>query len=292
MNIFCRICWNSRYGYIYIYYISDVFSEMFCSLCAKDNLKLSESFLSKKGLSSHLYLTCSCGHEKKFYTSQTCGNFGFDINRRTVYAMRAIGQGYAGIEKFSVMMNLPKPMSASSYDNIVKFVMKASKSVAEETMNDVAGEIKETSNGEIVNTSISCDSSWQRRGFSSMNGVVTAISMINGKVIDSEPMTRQCRICNSHHDLKLSDPFAYDIWKASHICKLNYAGSAPGMEAEGAKRIFAPSMNNRNLRYTELYDDGDSKSFLSVQNMYPGHTVQKLECMVMSRNGSAPGYEI
>ena len=110
--------------------LSDVFSEMFCPLCATDNLKLSESFLSKKGLSSHLYLTCSCGYGKRFYTSQTCGNFGFDINRRTAYAMRAIGQGYAGIEKFSVMMNLPNPTSASSYDNIVKFVMKASKSVA------------------------------------------------------------------------------------------------------------------------------------------------------------------
>ena len=33
----------------------------------------------------------------------------------------------------------------------------------------------------IVNTAVSCDGLWHRQGHSSLNGVVTVISMKNGK---------------------------------------------------------------------------------------------------------------
>ena len=39
----------------------------------------------------------------------------------------------------------------------------------------------------IVATAVSVDGSWQRRGFSSLNGVVTAKLMETGKIIDFEP---------------------------------------------------------------------------------------------------------
>ena len=35
----------------------------------------------------------------------------------------------------------------------------------------------------VIKTAISCDSTWQRRGFSSLNGCVTAISMETGKIL-------------------------------------------------------------------------------------------------------------
>ena len=55
---------------------------------------------------------------KEFYTSVSSDNF-FDINVRTVYSMRASGQGYAGLEKLTALMNLPKPMTANNYDKMV-----------------------------------------------------------------------------------------------------------------------------------------------------------------------------
>ena len=37
-----------------------------------------------------------------------------------------------------------------------------------------------------INVGVSVDGSWQRRGFSSLNGVVTAISIDSGKIVDTE----------------------------------------------------------------------------------------------------------
>ena len=45
----------------------------------------------------------------------------FDINARAVciITMRAIGQGYSGLETFMPLMNLPKPGTANKYDKII-----------------------------------------------------------------------------------------------------------------------------------------------------------------------------
>ena len=48
----------------------------------------------------------------------------------------------------------------------------------------------------------------------------------------------------------------------------NFRGSAPAMEPEGADRIFRRSVEKHNLRYTEFYGDGYSKSFTRVKGVY------------------------
>ena len=40
------------------------------------------------------------------------------------------------------------------------------------------------------------------------------------------------------------------------------------MGPEGADRIFQRSVEKHNLRYTEFYGDGDSKSFTRVKGVY------------------------
>ena len=54
----------------------------------------------------------------------------------------------------------------------------------------------------VIDIGVSLDGSWQRREFSSMNGVATAISIDTGKIIDIESMSRYCRQC-----------FVIDQWK-------------------------------------------------------------------------------
>ena len=51
------------------------------------------------------------------------------------------------------------------------------------------------SDADIVDISVSCDGTWHRRGFSSLNGTVACISMDNGKVLDIEIMSRYCQSC-------------------------------------------------------------------------------------------------
>ena len=50
----------------------------------------------------------------------------------------------------------------------------------------------------LAKCAVSCDGTWQRRGFSFSNGCVTAISMDTGKVLDVEPLSKVCKKCREH----------------------------------------------------------------------------------------------
>ena len=49
--------------------------------------------------------------------------------------MSSSGQGFSGIEKFTNLMDMPKPMTKNNYDKIVKKFVTVSE-VANETMDD------------------------------------------------------------------------------------------------------------------------------------------------------------
>ena len=172
-------------------------------------------------------------------------------------------------------------MTVNNYDKIVKKIANTVREVANDTMKEACEEIHEKALADInaIDTAILCGGSWQRRGFFSMNGVVTTISMTTGKIVDVEAMTWACKVCYLKEQLKKDDPLAYAQWKESHICNFNYRRSAGNMETVGAKRIWERSIENNKLRYTEFYGDGDSKGYLTVCDVYPGVKVEKLECV-------------
>ena len=139
----------------------------------------------------------NCKYIYKFFTS-TKVNKCFEINQRIAYTVRSLGLGYAGIEKFNTLKNIPKPMTIKNYNKTVSKIKKVVKTVAEETMDDAAKEILDSaaSTDDTVDTSVSGDGTWQRKGFSSFNGLFAAISIESGKVLDVEPMSRYCKGCN------------------------------------------------------------------------------------------------
>ena len=75
------------------------------------------------------------------------------------------------------------------------------------------------------NISVSVDGTCQKRGFASLNGVVIAIGVKNGKVIDGEALGGYCKACIVKEDLRKVDE---DEHKDN--CSVNYVGSAPNME--------------------------------------------------------------
>ena len=96
-------------------------------------------------------------------------------------------------------------------------------------------------------------------------GVVAVISIDNGKLIDVESMRRYCRECFVNTRRLPDDEDSLQIWREKHrdVCKLNYVGSVPSMEPEGARRIFTRSIEIRRVRYTSFYGDGDSKKIFT-----------------------------
>ena len=116
------------------------------------------------------------------------------------------------------------------------------------------------------------------KGFTSLNGVITAISIDSGKVFDTATLCKSCKGCANIQAIKAVDTPAYDKWNAAHKCGLNCKGSSSAIEKVGAEKIFKQSVTKPNLYYTSSYDDGDSKAFPAVENACsPEKPVKKYE---------------
>ena len=266
-----------------------------CPDCAA-SVNIEHLIDNKMGFVQFFKLSCvDCSWTIKFCSSKECGKIeqvsgrkGYDINRRTIIAFRENGLGFTSMESFCCCMNMPPPMAKTTFDDISCGIHNAYVETSQESMSKAAEEVRSKIIKEditnvdekgIVNTSVSGDGAWQKRGFSSLNGVMTLIS--NGKCIDIEVMSKKCRQCDVWEHKKGTD--AYQKWKETHsdYCLINHHGSSGAMEVTGLNRIFNRSIKLHNLRYTFYIGDGDSKSFADVckSNPYPGHTVIKGECI-------------
>jgi len=79
--------------------------------------------------------------------------------------------------------------------------------------------------GDLVDVRVSCDGTWQKRGFQSNNGIYVAISVYNGKVLDLEVISRVCKAFVLRENLKTKNPIKYAEWQNTHIYSYNYQGS-------------------------------------------------------------------
>ena len=60
-------------------------------------------------------------------------------------------------------------------------------------MQDACEKLRvESSSDALKDVEVSSDGTWQNRGYFSLDGLVTVISIKNGKILDIEPMSRTC----------------------------------------------------------------------------------------------------
>ncbi|GFS92811.1 uncharacterized protein TNCV_1162041 [Trichonephila clavipes] len=189
----------------------------------------------------------------------------YEVNTRLAYAMRSIGKGEAAAKVFCGVMNLPPP--PKWFYESLHALNNATEKVAKVSMALAAAETLSFNNGN-PNVPVAIDGTWQKRGHTSLNGVVTVVSVEPGKVIDAEILSRKCS-CHFNGNLH------------SDECSANYFGNSGGMEVEGALRIFNRSEVLHNLRYTQYLGDGDSKAYKAVleSKPYKDVNIEKLECV-------------
>ena len=261
-----------------------------CPECKQRLLSVMINPENKKGFSQEIVLECACTWT---YSSPriTSNRRAFDINRRIIMAFREMGAGLSSIETFCRMMNMTTPMTNLSYAEQIHELHPLYKEAAENSMFSAAAAIKEKtgiSDDSPTDIVASFDGSWQRRGYSSLNGVVTCIERVNDKCIDVEIKSKDCKSCTFWKKQKKSP--AYEAWKADHKCSMNHTGSASAMETVGTIDIFKRSVQKHNLCYTTFIGDGDSSSYPAVveENPYQGKEVKKGECVghVQKRVGS------
>ncbi|XP_074645896.1 uncharacterized protein LOC141902155 [Tubulanus polymorphus] len=213
-----------------------------------------------------------------------------------VNGFRSFGEGLQSIEKFCMAVNMPPPMTPKNFTNLVDIMADKYNIEARISLSKAAAEVRKKVTGladpgdVTVQSGVSVDGAWQRRGHASHNGFVSAISTVNSKVLDVEVMSNFCASCNKMESKMESRE--YMRWKVKHApqCNLNHSGSAGSMESSGAVRIFGRSENHHNIQYTEYLGDGDSSSFKSVSESKPYGPVEivKKECIghVQKRMGT------
>ena len=144
--------------------------------------------------------------------------------------------------------------------------------------NDDSVDINEED--EVCDIAASFDGTWQRRGYSSLNGVVTTISIDTGKCLAYECLTKTCKSCEMLQSRKGTEE--YEKFEMDHVCPINHKGSAGAMEVSGVLRLYNKSVKNLKLRYMNYIGDGDSKAYPSVvaaQPYGPNKIPAKWECV-------------
>lgn len=175
----------------------------------------------------------------------------YEVNVRFVYGLRCIGKGIAAAKTLCALINFPRILKFSKYHDLLHNTLF---NVAEASMRKAAIEaIKENEN--IPDIAAVFDGSWQRRGFSSLNGVVTVTSFDTGKELDVECLTKFCHAC-----VQIVE---------GHNCIKNHEGASGAMECNGVLTIFQRSEVNRGVRYVKYLGDGDSKGFEHVVSQNP-----------------------
>ena len=252
----------------------------------------------RKGFSTYLKVHCSlCSWKDERYSSQLRpdprkrGQKNFEVNVRMVVAFREIGKGHSSMLAFTQAMNMPPPIAVKSYNNINKLLLESYQAVSQESQKIAANETRQALDCVDENPAecqVSVDGTWQKRGFSSLNGAVTIMSKDSSKCIDTVVMSKSCKGC-LHWKNKKGTP-EYDRWRLQHNCKINHKGSSGAMECAGAIEAFRRSVPFLNLKYTGYLGDGDTKSFQQVVDSapYENNNIQKLECVghVQKRMGT------
>ena len=260
----------------------DFFNEI-DARCPKCSCKLNIHHNPKQkcGLAHFLVAECSCECSSLCEWSFTqatspqvdpprkvVGQKPYDVNLRSVLAFREVGRGFTSLQDFCMYMNMPPPMDRKSYRKSFNRLYRAYKKISNESVISAAADVEASRDeGGVADVMASFDGSWQKRGYSSKNGVITGIS--GGKVVDYEVMSKVCKQCKYWKKKKSGKD--YEDWLLHHDCNINHIGSSGSMEVEGVKKMFSRSVADRKLRYTTYLGDGDSKGFATVQamNVYP-----------------------
>ena len=253
---------------------------------------MSEYSSARYGLKSSLIMKCStCSKATEFGTSSSLTERGqsFDVNRRAVYHSLETGSGYEGLKTFCSIMNMPC-LSEPAYYQQVDIILKCLEEEAKEEMhlagkrlcNMVLNEQGEEDSDTPVDIAVSFDGTWAKRGFTSLVGVVFVIALDTGEVLDYHVLSKECKKCSTKKS-KCSSDEEFEEWliehQATRQCDINFSGSSPAMEAEGATILWKRSVELHNLRYRWMVSDGDSKAHSAVEDIYDDCKVEKLDCV-------------
>ncbi|CAN8029505.1 unnamed protein product [Ixodes persulcatus] len=241
------------------------------------------------GLAVKLFLACTnCGDISSAWSSPRVNGDQrinpFAVNILAAGAMQSTGNHQTALnDVFSAMNISHRGLHTKTWQDYMKkqlapALARAAKELTTECAQSVQGLYKELNLGNPGNIAVSCDWSWMTRGHLSHIGVGTTIELFTGFVLDYVVLSNFCAACE--RGPKQNDP-SYQAWKDGHICQKTTDKKAREMEVEAGLILFQRSWQRHNLRYTTVLSDGDSRTFLALQEaqVYGYIAVNKEDCV-------------
>ena len=156
-------------------------------------------------MKSKLSLTCStCDESTSFQTSGLISSRGksYDVNKRVVYHSLESGTGYEGLVSFCAIMGMPC-LSRNAYYKQVNSILSVIDSYTKEELLSagqrlrkvILDENQDSNCDDTIDTAVSFDGTWAKRGFTSLTGVFFAISVDTGEVLDYTVLSKACQKC-------------------------------------------------------------------------------------------------
>ena len=280
---------NLQEGFVMfsIVILKSVLALLCCPSCQAIGLDLEEDRARKQGFAICFLVKCSaCLWTHKAMSSEACKvprkkKNSIEVNIRMALAMRNLGIGYEGIQTFCMHMNMPDPMNKTAYQRTINVLHNAYMHVAAESMKQASDDVKVKEDSSDI--AVSFDGTWQKPGHASLNGLVTAIALSTGKVIDFQVKSKKCKGCQSHEHLDKNSE-KYQTWKLNHAynCGTNHFKSSGSMEVDATLEIFQRSVEKNGLRYVQFIGDGDSSTYQGISTAKPygdGVEIVKKECV-------------
>ena len=170
-----------------------------CKKFGRGPMEFWEELYRRERFMTHPFLFCvSCSSKILIQYKDVGSTKKFEINQNSIIANKCASGTYSSLNIFCTMQGLPPPVSASNYRNHAKAVDKAAITQAQASMKRAILEVREHCGVEpeaIADILISCDGTWQKRGFTSLYGAVFIIAYETGKVLDYTVMCKYCKGC-------------------------------------------------------------------------------------------------
>lgn len=152
---------------------------------------------------------CCSGSSKFKKSNLSAGGKLYDLNLKFVYTMQTIGKGPTAGNELFVLLDLSKP--PQKFEKYTTSLQTAARSCAEESMKKATQEAVQEDDG-CTDLAVAIDGSWQRRGFKSLNGIVSVTSFDTAKIIDESIHSKYYQVCSLNQTKE-------------HKCTKNYEGS-------------------------------------------------------------------
>ncbi len=262
-----------------------------CKIC-HSALILKESFSHRKGLVSSLKIECvHCSETASISDPYIAEDAA--INDASILGMRLAGLGHSALNELSACLGMLPPLTAPSWSLHNKKLAGVASEVAKECFLEASRQLNMKMGmpvTDIIDVTVTVDGTWQKRGRTSLFGIVVVMSWLTGQVLAIEVLSKHCQACKMKQVSDMEED-EYEEWYDGHkdVCDSNYEGSSNAMEMEGVERIWKRSVADLNLRFTTYIGDGDSKALVVLKPYGDGVKLTKHECVghVQKRMGTA-----